>query len=101
MKKTLKRDLRNKQHTKEIKAGTVVDVTFPEEYKGMVVKYTNSNGVSICGYSRCMFGTIEIKVPSTKTIEKWVMDSVCKSVNGKVCEPFVIVTGKQIGRAHV
>ena len=87
MKKVLKRDLRNKEHTKEIKAGTVVDVSFPQEYRGMVVRYTDSNGVSICGYSRLMFGTIDIKAPSYSTMEKWMSDSFCKSVNGKKVEP--------------
>lgn len=87
MKKTLIRDLRNKAQTKEIIAGTVVDVTFPEEHRGLIVRYTDSNGVSIASYGRNIGITVDIKVPSLKTMERWDSDGFCKSVGGEKVEP--------------
>lgn len=87
MKKTLKRTLRTKDHLKEIPEGTKVVVTFPKEYEGRMVRYTDDKGISIISYSGNLPKTVDIKAPSQRQLEKWVMDSVCKSVAGKTCEP--------------
>jgi hypothetical protein len=87
MQKILKRTLRTSNHLKEILEGTKVAVTFPKEYEGRMVRYTDERGISIISYAGNLTKNVGIKIPSQRQLEKWVMDSVCKSVAGKTCEP--------------
>lgn len=67
-------------------AGTEVEVTFPKELGGRYVRMT-AGDVSITGATLAMKRYFGTRIPSMKTLEKWVFDSVCKSVGGKDVEP--------------
>jgi len=86
VKKILKRTLNAKNTGTTIPAGAEVVVTFPKEYAGKYVRFTDNSGASILGFSVLISSYIDIKKPTMKTMEKWYDDGIAKSVGGKKVE---------------
>jgi hypothetical protein len=63
-------------------AGSKVNVSF--DGTKMIVE---QGGVTIKASARKYPGYFGGKVPSMRTLEGYVYDSICKSVTGKTCEP--------------
>lgn len=87
MKKTLKVDLNNSKLDRHIPAGTVVDVTFPKEKHGKILRMTAPDGTTIAGRTFNVDRYFGMKTPSLKTLEKWSDEGIAKSVGGKKVEP--------------
>lgn len=87
MRSTVKREMRTKSGV-VIKAGEVVDVVKHPEYDSLV-RSTTEDGrhISISAMNVGTKLTGFKKMPSDRTLEKWVTDSVCRSITGQKVEP--------------
>jgi hypothetical protein len=85
MRKVLKKNVRAKNGT-EIEAGTTVELEFPKEHHGMIVRMS-AEGKTVAIRTVRMNKYFGTRLPSMKQLEKWTFDSVCKSVGGKTVEP--------------
>jgi hypothetical protein len=83
----LYRTTKEKKIIGTIPKGTSVNITIEQSTPYLMT--VEANGVSIhtrsSNWNR--YFKVNGKVPSDKTIEHWVCDSVCKSLNGKSVEP--------------
>lgn len=86
MKTTTLRPLKLKADGRIIPAGTACTVEFsttPDERRVPFMNVTLPDGTVL----KSARWTAYFKAPSMRTLEKWTMDSVCKSVTGGRCEP--------------
>lgn len=87
MKSTMKKQMVSQKGT-TINAGESVDVTkHPNRDSYIRVKTSDGRAIVCMAYSAHEKLTGFKSPPSMKTLEKWVSDSVAKSITGKRVEP--------------
>ena len=84
--KILKADIKRRKDSYCMSAGTKVWLTFPKEYHGAIVRITDGKE-SISTRTPNMKKYFGTRLPSLKTLEKYVYDGICKSVLGNNVEP--------------
>ena len=67
--------------------GIEMDLSFPQESDGRVCIATDSDGRRFRIRISSLKDKFGIRVPSMKTLEKWVDDGTCSSIGGKSVEP--------------